>query len=311
LNIGPKPDGRVPVEAVERLRAVGAWLAKYGEATYGKVDRVDSMEWNPVTSPTTRWTRKGNVYYFWVARWPGSELVIGGLRGKVLNVGLVKGSASVPFDQQPDRLVIKGLPAKCPDSILGIAVLRIEFEGQVKQVLGCGLESMSAPVAAEVKDPRILSPFIKKWTFSLPVKAVADISKVPYVAPGKGAAWQPIEASADFVNLHARYVDVDAMVYLATTVRAEKAGTWDLLLGHDGPAKVFIDGKALMAQKKLTNPAKPDRTNARVSLSKGTHEIEVAFDLAKGKGWGIFLRFAQIAGMKRVPFPKQVKYRTQ
>lgn len=32
LNIGPRPDGSVPPEAVERLTAVGSWTRKYGEA---------------------------------------------------------------------------------------------------------------------------------------------------------------------------------------------------------------------------------------------------------------------------------------
>ncbi len=34
LNIGPMPDGRLPRPAVERMRAIGAWLAKNGEAIY-------------------------------------------------------------------------------------------------------------------------------------------------------------------------------------------------------------------------------------------------------------------------------------
>ena len=35
LNVGPTPDGRLPVPAVERMRALGAWLAKNGKAIYG------------------------------------------------------------------------------------------------------------------------------------------------------------------------------------------------------------------------------------------------------------------------------------
>ena len=56
LNIGPAPDGSVPPEATERLVPVGKWLAKYGDAVYGTVDRTDGcFEWGPLG----QWTRKG------------------------------------------------------------------------------------------------------------------------------------------------------------------------------------------------------------------------------------------------------------
>jgi len=34
LNVGPMPDGRLPRPAVERMRAMGAWLKKFGKAIY-------------------------------------------------------------------------------------------------------------------------------------------------------------------------------------------------------------------------------------------------------------------------------------
>jgi alpha-L-fucosidase len=35
LNVGPRPDGTFPEEAVERLRGIGAWMRVNGEAVYG------------------------------------------------------------------------------------------------------------------------------------------------------------------------------------------------------------------------------------------------------------------------------------
>lgn len=35
LNVGPRPDGRLPDEALERLRAMGEWLRTNGETIYG------------------------------------------------------------------------------------------------------------------------------------------------------------------------------------------------------------------------------------------------------------------------------------
>lgn len=35
LNIGPRPDGMLPVEAVQRLQEMGEWTSRYGETVYG------------------------------------------------------------------------------------------------------------------------------------------------------------------------------------------------------------------------------------------------------------------------------------
>ena len=35
LNIGPRPDGTLPDEAISRLNAIGKWMEKYGETIYG------------------------------------------------------------------------------------------------------------------------------------------------------------------------------------------------------------------------------------------------------------------------------------
>ena len=35
LNVGPKADGTFPEQAVERLKGIGAWMSKHGEAIYG------------------------------------------------------------------------------------------------------------------------------------------------------------------------------------------------------------------------------------------------------------------------------------
>ena len=35
LNVGPRPDGSIEPAHVQRLKEVGAWLEKYGEAVYG------------------------------------------------------------------------------------------------------------------------------------------------------------------------------------------------------------------------------------------------------------------------------------
>ena len=133
LNIGPKPDGSVPDEAVPRLAAVGKWLDKNGEAVYGDVDRART-EW----LPTGQFTAKGKTAYFWCSRWPGSEIVIGGLRTKVAKASLLATGQRIKFDQAPNRLVLKGLPKSSPDKLVGVTVIKLECKSRPHQVLGAG-----------------------------------------------------------------------------------------------------------------------------------------------------------------------------
>ena len=125
LNIGPKPDGSVQEQAVERLIPVGKWIKQNGEALYGKVDRIDGkLEWMLVGN----WTMKGNTAYFWCNRWPGKELVIGGLQTKVKKVSLLAKEEPIVFEQTAERLILKDLSESNPDKIAGVSVFKLECD---------------------------------------------------------------------------------------------------------------------------------------------------------------------------------------
>jgi len=136
LNIGPAPDGSIPPEAVERLTAVGAWIVKNGEALYGSVDRA--MRPRVEGMPTGKWTLKGNTAYFWCHRWPGNELVIGGLRTKVNQASFLADGTPIAFEQSAERLVLKNLPYFDPDPVAGVTVIKLECDGLPEQRLGAG-----------------------------------------------------------------------------------------------------------------------------------------------------------------------------
>ena len=57
INIGPQPNGEIPELALDRLKAMGEWLRKYGETIYGTTaGDIMTAEWG--TS-----TRKGDKLY--------------------------------------------------------------------------------------------------------------------------------------------------------------------------------------------------------------------------------------------------------
>lgn len=50
LNIGPRPDGRIPTEALERFSQIGEWLSANGDAIYGtRATLMRPQDWGVVT----------------------------------------------------------------------------------------------------------------------------------------------------------------------------------------------------------------------------------------------------------------------
>jgi alpha-L-fucosidase len=64
LNVGPMPDGRIEPRQAARLREIGTWLARYGEAIYG-------TRGGPfLPGPWGASICKGERVYLCVFRWP-------------------------------------------------------------------------------------------------------------------------------------------------------------------------------------------------------------------------------------------------
>lgn len=57
LDIGPKPDGTITELQEQRLRGIGEWLSKYGEAIYG------TKSWSTFGYENIRFTRKNKALY--------------------------------------------------------------------------------------------------------------------------------------------------------------------------------------------------------------------------------------------------------
>ncbi|MCL2361297.1 MAG: alpha-L-fucosidase [Defluviitaleaceae bacterium] len=127
LNIGPAPDGSVPEEAIEPLKTVGQWLAKNGDATYGKLERVKYRFCNGVCSTS----KKGHNLYVWNWIWPNDgEIILGGFTSRVKSVHYLDGGKPIAFEQRDWRIFLKNLAT--PDSIAGVAVIVVEFEKEIE-----------------------------------------------------------------------------------------------------------------------------------------------------------------------------------
>jgi alpha-L-fucosidase len=85
LNVGPMPDGRIPPDQENRLREIGAWLAKYGESIYG----TRGGPFKPGDFGTS--TRKGNTIYLHIREWNEEKLKLPPLTAKVLRSRVLTG----------------------------------------------------------------------------------------------------------------------------------------------------------------------------------------------------------------------------
>jgi alpha-L-fucosidase len=91
LDVGPRPDGRIQPEFVERLQAMGEWTKRNAAAIYGST-------YGPVQGQAACRTtsRAGNVYVF-VMDAAATELVVGSLDRPIHQVNLVATGKPLTF----------------------------------------------------------------------------------------------------------------------------------------------------------------------------------------------------------------------
>lgn len=136
------------------------------------------------------------------------------------------------------------------------------------------------------------SPCVSSWQVSEVLPKAAGVAQTRYIGLKTGMNWTSFSSSRPFVDLHTdKFGDRDGLVYLGNRFSTAKAAEWDLLLGHDGGAKIFVDGKCVLTEAGRVNPARTGRSRVRVKLDRGEHEVVIAFDLCAGQGWGIFLNW--------------------
>jgi hypothetical protein len=73
----------------------------------------------------------------------------------------------------------------------------------------------------------------------------------------------------------------------------------NLLLGYDGPVKVWYDRRTIFCDAKGTNPARPLDAVAPFAAKAGEHEVVVALG-SHGAAWGVFLRLERTDVSKAV-----------
>jgi alpha-L-fucosidase len=116
LNIGPRPDGTIEPEFVERLQAIGRWLEVNGRSIYGtRAGPIPPRQWGATT-------RRGDTVYVHVLSWPDRQLAIPPLGMRVRRATLLETGQTVPFVES-DAGVSLTLPPRATDAYDEILVL--------------------------------------------------------------------------------------------------------------------------------------------------------------------------------------------
>jgi alpha-L-fucosidase len=122
LNVGPTSEGVIPAPSVDRLKDLGDWLIRNGEAIYGtEASPFSYLSWG-------RATRKGNKIFLHVFEWPSNGIlkVPLPLPNKIGKAYLLaEPGRKLSYHRDHKDTVLK-LPVTAPDSIASVIVLEIK-----------------------------------------------------------------------------------------------------------------------------------------------------------------------------------------
>lgn len=116
LNIGPRPDGEIPEEAMDRLEQMGQWLQKNGVTIYGTRGGYLGDGENYVS------TIKDNHIYVHFLKELSGKLVLE-VGDKVKMISRLEDGGAIPFRQKKGKVTIEvGVPGDVVDYIVDIQI---------------------------------------------------------------------------------------------------------------------------------------------------------------------------------------------
>jgi alpha-L-fucosidase len=140
FNVGPMPDGRIEPRQVERLRAMGAWLAKYGETIYG----TRGGPWKPTKAAAS--TRRGNEVFVHILRWEGDTVTLPNLPKKIVASSLLTGG-EVTVKQTAEGVSFTVPPANRAEID---TIVRLELDGPALDIAPLSLPTTIRARASNV-----------------------------------------------------------------------------------------------------------------------------------------------------------------
>ncbi|MCH5687727.1 alpha-L-fucosidase [Niabella sp. W65] len=138
LNIGPKEDGSVPQESIDRLAQIGNWMKVNGNAIYAtKASPLQDLDWGRCTIKTDGKNTRLNLFVF---NWPANgKLVVPAITNKAVEARLVATGKKLDVKNENGTIVI-GVPAAAPDKIASL--IQLTVTGEVANINIKGTQKM-------------------------------------------------------------------------------------------------------------------------------------------------------------------------
>ncbi len=150
LNVGPMPNGSIPEEAVEPMTKIGEWLKVNGEAVYGNLKKLHGNQYQ--CNGVSRSSCKENTVYMWNRIWSPKDgkMGIGGFFTEPVRISFMDGT-EIEFEKIGDRIILKNLPEANPDPILGIPLIKLEFDREPEYRFASYFPQLNGGLSREIK----------------------------------------------------------------------------------------------------------------------------------------------------------------
>lgn len=151
------------------------------------------------------------------------------------------------------------------------------------------------PVPSNGKNAYPRTPYSQKAQISEP-HYVDETSANMKAENCRGLKFAPMPSVGPFMipSDREKYANATPKIrYFRTAYECGEDMKIRVLLGYDGPVKLFCDGKPVFENMKGTNPVIPEESGIDLALTKGRHELIVALAINGGAAWGISLRLGR------------------
>jgi alpha-L-fucosidase len=130
LNIGPKSDGTIPQESIDRLQAIGRWMKVNGEAIYGTTASPTSRpNWGRITKKVSS---DSTTLYLHVFEWPSDGMLPVKVGNEVVDCHLLaEPSREFKVDRSEKTGLNVNLTGNAPDPIASVVELKLRGEPNV------------------------------------------------------------------------------------------------------------------------------------------------------------------------------------
>ena len=120
LNVGPQPDGTIVKPELERLEAIGQWLAVHREA-------IENVSPCPVNGGTYGCSAmKGDSLYLYVHWWHGSSITIANCAMEFTSGVIMGTNQAVTIQRDGKHIKLLDLPVSAPDSSCSVIKLSVK-----------------------------------------------------------------------------------------------------------------------------------------------------------------------------------------